>query len=120
MNNTITHEFRFKPYLRGWAMVERRDDLLKLQDYIEEALKEFPNFLGVDFCDVGARGIQIRGHHADIKNYTYGDQPTIKYDFSNMYDAADEFIKMWKQIDNPESVRKQLDFIAMGEKYGWD
>lgn len=87
---------------------------------INTALKDYPNFDGVDFCDVGANGIQIRGHHKQVKRYTYGNQLTIKEDLSNIIEVTEEFIDMWKQLDIPEKVQKFIDFLEMGKKYGWD
>ena len=87
---------------------------------INTALKDYPNFDGVDFCDVGANGIQIRGHHKQIGGYTYGSQPTIKEDLSNITEATQEFIDMWKAEDTPMKVLKFKEFISFGEKYGWD
>lgn len=87
---------------------------------IVTALDGFENFDGIDFCDVGAGGIQIRGHHKRVKGYCFGEQVTIKYDFSNSIEAVDEFITMWKAHDNDEALHDYLEFIAFGEKFGWD
>ena len=54
------------------------------------------------------------------KEYTVGDQPTIKYDFSNIEEVILEFIDMWRKNDRPDSVRKYQEFLSWGEKYGWD
>ncbi len=89
-------------------------------DAINQGLVEYSNFDGVDFCDVNANGIQIRGHHKEIDKYTYGKQPTIKSDLSNIMSASKEFIDMWKTMDTPEQVRSFKDFLEMGEKYGWN
>lgn len=87
---------------------------------INTALKDYPNFDGVDFCDVGAGGIQIRGHHKQIEGYTYGSQPTIKEDLSDITEKTQEFIDMWKAEDTPTKVSKFKEFISIGKKYGWD
>ena len=50
-----------------------------IESQINKCLCGFENFQGIDFCNVGAGGIQIRGHHKQIKGFTYGSQPTIKY-----------------------------------------
>lgn len=123
-DNIYHKTFRHSPYFSHGENLE--NSLKHIEDYktiersIEERLKDFPNFDGIDFCDVGANGIQIRGHHKQIKGYTYGSQPTIKYDFSNCKDVIDEFVEMWKEKDNPKSITSELSFIADGEKYGWD
>ena len=94
--------------------------LKKAAKKINKALSDYPNFDGIDFCDVGANGIQIRGHHKQIEKYTYGNQPTIKYDFSNIESATQEFIEDWEKIDNPENIKGFKKFIADGERWGWD
>lgn len=112
--------FKHTPFLSVSIIEKHLQELLYIENKIAEALKDFKNFKGIDFCNVSAGGIQIRGHHKRIKNYTYGTQPTIKYDFSNIEECIQEFVEMWKQYDTPERVNAELRFIADGEKYGWD
>lgn len=119
-NDETLKEFWRKPYVKQQTLIEHKDDLLKIEKQINDGLKDYPNFLGIDFCDVSAGGIQIRGHHKAIKGYSYGSQPTIKYDFSNKDEVAQDFIEMWKSEDTPSKVRHFQNFIEMGEKYGWD
>lgn len=118
--NGLYADFKKHPFLRVEMLEEHKQDLLNIEKQIEEGLKDYPNFEGIDFCDVSANGIQIRGHHKDIKNYSYGDQPTIKYDFSNKNTIARKFINMWKIADTPGKIRKELEFIREGEEYGWE
>lgn len=116
----VKNEFYMKPYVRKEILEQYKDEMLEIENEINKQLKEYPNFLGIDFCDVGAYGIQIRGHHKDISKYTFGSQPTIKYDFSNKEDVIRKFVSMWKHQDTPEEVMSFKRFIADGEKYGWD
>lgn len=113
-------KFDNTPFISYEKFEKHFNELIHIQDSINKALVEFEGFKGIDFCDVSARGIQIRGFHKDIKSYSYGKQITIKYDFSNYVEAIDEFIEMWKHYDTPNLVMKEIDFIKMGEKYGWD
>jgi len=119
-NNTFKHKPYFSHGTNEKNSISHIKDYIKIENAIESQLKNYENFDGIDFCDVNANGIQIRGHHKKIKNHTYGSQPTIKYDFSNCDEAVDDFVNMWKEIDNPVSINKELSFIAAGEKYGWD
>ena len=112
--------FKHNPYLKEELLVKYLNELLYVEKTITEKLKDFPNFVGIDFCNVGARGIQIRGHHKQIKGYTYGTQPTIKYDFSNYTETIDEFVSMWEKNDIPERVRGEQNMITECEKWGWD
>lgn len=109
-----------KPFVELYTLEHHKGEMVRIEKRINEGLKDYPNFLGIDFCDVHANGIQVRGHHKEVKGYTYGNQPTIKYDFSNTNEVIDEFIEMWKEVDKPEEVRRFKDFTEFGEKYGWD
>lgn len=120
INSLYFDGFYQKPFLKIETLERYKQDLLKIENDINKLLKGFENFKGIDFCDVSAGGIQIRGHHKQIKGYSYGDQPTIKYDFSNKDDIVIDFVNMWYKNDKAEAIRKELAFIAAGEKYGWD
>lgn len=120
LNSLYFDGFYQKPFIKIEILENHKEDLLKIENDINKLLKGFEDFQGIDFCDVSAGGIQIRGHHKYIKGYTYGDQPTIKYDFSNKDDIVMEFVSMWYKRDNPSNIRSELKFIADGEKYGWD
>ena len=96
------------------------DKFIYIQNKIAEKLKDYPNFNGIDFNDVSAGGIQIRGHHIEINRYTYGDEITLNYDLTNMDACIDKFVEMWKKIDNPDCLREFRYFIKQGEQYGWD
>lgn len=109
-----------KPYVNHKILEKFKGEMVRIEKLINEELKDYPNFLGIDFCDVGAYGIQINGHHKDIKNSVFGTQPTIKYDFTNKNDVIKEFVEMWKRQDTPEEIMKYKSFINYGEEYGWD
>lgn len=115
-NKTFLH----KPFLNEDKLVTNLNELVQIEKEINHRLDGYPNFAGIDFCDVSAGGIQIRGFHSHVKRYTYGSQITIKYDFSNYKECIDEFVDMWKSQDKPEKVSGYQSFIADGEKYGWD
>lgn len=99
---------------------EHKEQFEHIEKTIKEALKLYENFDGIDFCDVNASGIQVRGHHKEVKNYSYGWQPTIKYDFSNVDEVIKDFIDMWKHCDTPTELEKFKLFIKIGEECGWD
>ncbi|PLR99564.1 hypothetical protein [Bacillus sp. T33-2] len=120
LNELFYQTFKHKPFLREELLSKHLDKLKHIEMQIENKLSGYENFEGIDFCDVSADGIQIRGHHKEIKGYTYGSQPTIKYDFSNYLECIDQFVEMWKEQDTTEKVKSQQRFIADGEKYGWD
>ena len=81
----------------------------ELLDKAFQAISNHPevkNLSSLDFCDVNANGIQIRGCHLLAEpGYSYGHQATIKYDFANIEDAVNEFIACWKQKDNPDNPK---------------
>ena len=113
-------DFKYKPFMRVPLLEANKENLVRIERSITELLSDHENFTGIDFCDVSAGGIQIRGHHGQINGYTYGRQITIKYDFSNCIEVVTEFVKMWKELDTPDKLRSEKSFIADGEKYGWD
>lgn len=118
-NNKLKY-FRHTPYLTHKLIEEHFEELVTTECLINKLLNSFENYNGIDFCDVHAGGIQVRIHHKKIENYTYGEQKTIEYDFSNIdeipYMVAREFI----ETDKPYLISKQLEYIRQGEKYGWD
>ena len=116
----LYHGFRYKPYVSLKILEEHKKDLLEIETQINNSLYDYKNFEGIDFCDVNAGSISIRGHHKQIKGYTYGTQPKIKYDFSNKNEVVTEFVQMWQENDTEKSLKRQQEFIADGEKYGWD
>lgn len=118
--NNMIYKFDFRPYMNIKMIEDHLEELIFIQNDIHKKLKGYENFLGIDFCNVSAGGIQIRGHHKDITSYTYGQQPTIKYDFSNIKEAISQFVNMWFEYDCDEYISREKDIIAFGEKYGWD
>lgn len=112
--------FQYEPYMKDQLLEENYDKLIKIESEIKEQLSNFDNFNGIDFCDVSAGGIQIRGHHKDVKGYTYGDQVTIKYDFSNYENAIDKFVDIWKKTDVAENLKGYKRFLADGARWGCD
>lgn len=112
--------FYRKPYLKQEKLEKHKEDLLKIEKAINKLLTGFDGFLGIDFCDVSANGIQIRGFHKKITRYCFGNQITIKYDFSNKEEVIRDFVFMWYQHDTLDEINGKLSFIRQGEKYGWD
>lgn len=114
------NEFQRKPYVRQDTLNKHKDIMLYIQNKISDILCDYENFDGVDFCDVNAGGIQVRGFHKLVNGYSYGYQPTIKYDFSNVQEVINDFVNMWKQQDVPQNINNYLNFLRDGERYGWD
>ena len=102
-------------YPHGWQRVFNR-----IREEIERALYDVPTFVGMDFCDVYAGGVQLRGHHKDVPGYSYGAQITLLYDLSNADDAIAQFIAAWKAKDTPADVGAYQSFLEEGQKWGWD
>ena len=118
--NKILKSFRHKPYVNYFCLEQHYDDFRYIENTIDKLLTNLENYNGIDFFFVFAGGIQVRIHHKAIKGYTYGDQKTIKYDFSNFKEIPLQVVEEFLKIDNPEAISKQQEFIRMGEKYGWD
>src|SRR5690625_4764756 len=120
LNQLYQDGFRRIPFLKIDKLEEHKDNLLQIERDINKLLAGFENFDGIDFCDVSAGGIQIRGFHKQVDNYCYGDQITIKYDFSNADEVVMEFVEMWYRHDTDQKLYKTKELIKSGEKYGWD
>ena len=118
MNNI--NEFQRKPYVRQDILDKYKDKMLYVQNKIADLLSDYENFDGVDFCDVHAGGIQVRGFHKLVNGYSYENQPTIEYDFRNVNEVIEEFVDTWKFFDTPQKVDSYLNFIREGQKWGWD
>lgn len=112
--------FKNKPYISASILEKYKSKLMLIEKSIQDNLKDYNNFDGIDFCDVNAGGIQIRGHHKDIKNYCFGEPITIRRDFSNYKDVISKFVDMWKSLDNDDYISSYKKFLINGEKYGWD
>lgn len=118
--NKILSAFRYTPNHSIADIAKNFDKFKACEGAIDKLLSGYLNYDGIDFCNVAAGGIQIRLHHKQIKGYTYGDQFTIKYDLSNIEDAPKEVAAIWENYDKADKVSQYKDFIASGEKYGWD
>lgn len=112
--------FYSTPFVDVEILKKHKKDMLFIENSIKEALKDFENFIGIDFCDVSGKGIDIRLFHKEIKKYSYGGQPTLYRDFSNIDSVIQECINEWKEIDVPDKILSEKEFIRQGEKYGWD
>ena len=120
LNKLYTKGFYRRPYVDTKILEEHKGAMVKIEKEIRKGLKKYRTFKGIDFCDVGANGIQIRGHHLNVDGYIYGNQITLKYDFSNKDTVVKEFVEMWKKFDTPQRVKEFKSFIKDGKKYGWD
>ena len=101
-------------------LVANREVLIDIQNKINEKLKNYPNFDGIDFCDVRANGIQIRLHHKQINDYTLSEQATLKYDLSNIEEVIDTSVNNFIAFDTEDNIKGYKEFLAEGDKYGWD
>lgn len=118
-NETIK-SFNHTPLIDIKNLVANKEIFINIQNSINEKLKDHPNFDGIDFCDVNANGIQIRLHHKQIKGYTLSDQATLNYDLTNVEEVIDKSVKNFTTFDTEENIKGYQEFIADGDKYGWD
>lgn len=108
------------PFVSKETLELHKREMVEIENYIKKELKDYPNFLGISFCDVNAGGIQINGHHRLIANCAFGKVITIKYDFSNVESVKKDFVEMWKENDTQEYIKQFKSFLENGKKYGWD
>lgn len=107
-------------YMEEEMINNHKNEIKWLVNHINENLKDRPNFNGFDLCDVNANGIQIRMFNKQIRNYSFGDQFTIDYDWSNYKEAANKAIENFRNYDNDKYIVSYKNFLENGEKYGWD
>ena len=120
LSDLYTIGFYKKPFIKSKILRVCKPELIDIELQINKRLKDHSNFEGIDFCDVGAHGIQIRGHHKEINGYVYGNQITINYDLSNYPDVINEFVDMWNQKDTIEQLRSDQAMYRDFAKYGCD
>lgn len=105
-------------YLTEEVVNAHRDDIIYINSKIMEGLKD-NNIKNIDFCDVSAGSIQIRLFHKDIGGYSCGSVD-LSYDWDNIEEVIEQAIAVFKNFDTPERIKSYKNFIADGEKYGWD
>ena len=94
--------------------------LVEMKKYIDSELSAFAGYIPVNFCDVSAGGIQIRGTNQSTDGY-FMVQTTVPYSFCGYMEKAEEFVKNYKEYyGNADTVNEAKKFIWFGEKYGWD
>lgn len=105
-------------YMTPHDIENHKQDVIRINKEVSEGLKG-TNFERLDFCDVGANGIQVRLMHKEIKGYCTV-LATVKYSWDNVDEVIKECIEDFKSFDNPKKVMEYKNFLAEGEKYGWD
>ena len=90
------------------------------REQIKEQLKDYPNLVKVNFNEISGGKYVIVGNHKLVKNYYYGEQIIIKHNLINIEDAIHKFVEQWKECDTLENLNSYKEFIADGEKWGWD
>ncbi|WP_341323491.1 hypothetical protein NSQ62_08435 [Solibacillus sp. FSL H8-0523] len=116
----LYNSFKRTPYVASYIIEKNLKKFLEIESEITKQLNDYPYFDGIDFCDVRAGGIQIRGFHKAITGYTYGSQITIKYDFSNWKECIEQFVGEWKRSDTKENINSYQSFLDAGDRWGWD
>lgn len=112
LNELYNEGFHNKPYITEDILAGIKAELIKVQEQITEKLMYYGNFQGVTFVDNGYGDIQIQGKHREIKGYTYTSNKPIKYDFSNIDESVEEFIRMWASVDKPSYTKKIQEFLG--------
>ena len=116
----LYNSFKRTPYVTSNKIENNLTELLTIEYEITKQLATHSYFDGIDFCDVGAGGIQIRGHHKKVHGYVFSSQITIKYDFSNWEECIEKFVDEWKSSDTEQKVKEYKNFLDAGDLWGWD
>ena len=112
--------FQHRPLIKIETIEQYLMELIEVELAVSEQLQEYVNFDGIDFVDVCANGIQVRGFHKQLLGMCFGSIFTIKYDFSNYKEVIKEFVEMWKARDNPEIIKMDNRFSDSCEKWGFN
>jgi hypothetical protein len=97
------------------------NEFAQTKEYIRKQLSDFPNFVDIEFHESYDKKIKMLGIHAVLTNkygYYFGDQPSIKPDYSNLQEAADEFVAMWKYYDTEEYIKKAIEMYQEFARWG--
>jgi len=119
--NQMLKDLNLTASIEDKTFEEHLQDLVDIQNRVAEGLKSNPNFKGIAFQENPyAQVIHIQLSHKAI--YMYYLTPTIelKSDMSNKEEAIQEVIEAFKQCDTEEYLTWFREFLADGEKYGWD
>lgn len=59
LDNLYNGIFKHKPYIDEDKLVTNLYELIEIEKKINEGLSDYPQFNGIDFCDVSARGFKF-------------------------------------------------------------
>ena len=107
-NNVIT-------YLDEEDYFKHVDTIINISNKL---FKKCHDLDSIDISNVHAGGIQIGGCHKTNPNYIMMNK-TFKYDFSNINEIAEEFIKHWNSYADHD-INSFNRFTKDGEINGWD
>lgn len=96
------------------------EKLIEIRDYINTELSAFEGYIPACFSDVSSGGILIQGMNEAVRGYAMA---TVKvpHSFQGYKELAKEFVQKYREYySDKERVKSAQDFIADGEKYGWD
>lgn len=96
-----------------------KDKLVYIAKTINNALKDYPHFDGIEYDDVGGSTIQVMYYNTE----TYEGYPTgygvLKKDLSNSDEVINEIINDFKKGDNEENIKFQNKYFKDGDKNEW-
>lgn len=107
----FTAEFDHKPYLTHDQLVYHRQELLRAQDAINESLKDFPDFDGIQFIRNERNHILLYGCHKQITKHYFIGPFDIDPECDNLDDVVDAFIENWEEKDTPNTVDWEKRFF---------
>ena len=98
---------------------EHMNDIFYIHDKIVEGLKD-TNLSDVYFWETyDGSVIYIQLMHKDIQGYVY-TSINFNKDWDNKDEIIQKSIEEFKKLDNPKHLKGYKEFLADGEKWGWD
>ena len=99
---------------------EQTKNAQAIVDKINNALSDDKCFESARYMRWGSNKIEFSASLKQVPGYKYVSCDLTLDDLADKDSIASQLIEDWKNSTSEEEIKKFSDFIAFGEKYGWD
>ena len=99
---------------------EQTKNAQAIVDKIHNALSDDKCFESARYMRWGSNKIEFSASLKQVPGYKYVSCDLTLDDLADKDSIASQLIEDWKNSTSEEDIKKFSDFIAFGEKYGWD
>lgn len=99
---------------------EQTKNAQAIVDKINNALSDDKCFESARYMRWGSNKIEFSASLKQVPGYKYVSCDLTLDDLADKDSIASQLIEDWKNSTSEEDIKKFSDFIAFGEKYGWD